>query len=486
MYRRIYIMCLNPRIIKNNRTDFTAGLHHNELVVPCGECVECQRQRRSDIGFRAVWESTKYFGTTKKPLGGTAIMVLLTYKPECVPHLIYNGHSEMCFNHAHISDLLYMLRAKYNYTLKNQTFSYLIGAEYAVNPQYTERPHYHCLFWLSEDINPHDFMRTIRQIWDYATFVECYHPTTRITYQWSHGSLGLVLPFENDSEHSYIVDSPKRASLYCAKYATKQVGFYNNETICNILKDNKKRAYRYCFPKVWYNRGFGMNALTSDTLDKVALSVSDPFTGENAMLPNALKEKLQIYRTPSYRRPTFDPDTHIQKKTKSGKPVTHIVYKRNLKSEFYEIKHKRLDLFIQKLTDKFRVLGAPHPAELAVYHYVYNRLPLMGVLTFCAEQCPDFDTLSHFMLTNKPFIHDVYHLTKLVPANDIHLLTRRFNRSKRIKRVETMRMIMPDIDAEYMQYYPKVVDDNHHKQSELEKKFTDAQKLRELISPHPF
>ena len=309
MYRCIYTMCLNPRIIKNNRTDFTAGLHHNELVVPCGECVECQRQRRSDIGFRSIWESTKYFGTPIHPLGGTAIMVLLTYKPECVPHLTYKGNTEMCFNHAHISDLLYMLRAKYNYTLKNQTFSYLIGAEYAVNPQYTERPHYHCLFWLSEDINPHEFMRTIRQIWDYATFVECYHPTTRITYLWSHGSLGLVLPFENDPEHSYLVDSPKRASLYCAKYATKQVGFYNNDTIRNILKDNKKRAFRYCFPKVWYNRGFGMNALNSDTLDKVSLSVSDPFTGENAMLPNALKEKLQIYRTPSYRRPTFDPDT---------------------------------------------------------------------------------------------------------------------------------------------------------------------------------
>ena len=130
MYRCIYTMCLNPRIIKNNRTDFTAGLHHNELVVPCGECVECQRQRRSDIGFRSIWESTKYFGTTKHPLGGTAIMVLLTYKPECVPHLTYKGNTEMCFKHAHISDLLYMLRAKYNYTLKNQTFSYLIGAEY--------------------------------------------------------------------------------------------------------------------------------------------------------------------------------------------------------------------------------------------------------------------------------------------------------------------------------------------------------------------
>ena len=74
MYRCIYTMCLNPRIIKNNRTDFTAGLHHNELVVPCCECVECQRQRRSDIGFRSIWESAKYFGTTKHPLGGTAIM----------------------------------------------------------------------------------------------------------------------------------------------------------------------------------------------------------------------------------------------------------------------------------------------------------------------------------------------------------------------------------------------------------------------------
>lgn len=493
MYRCIYIMCLNPLTIRNNRRFYRPLLHQMDLQVPCGHCEECVRQRRSDYAVRATFESVKYVGTPSSPKKGSVIMVLLTYSPASVPRISVGKYKdEMCFDREHIKTLLRMLSDIYNNSRNHRTFSCLIGAEYAVNPERTERPHYHCEFWLDESINPHAFMETIRRIWYYNTLDKSVSPLGkhRVT-KWSFGSLGIVLPFEGDRQHDYIVRDVERASVYCAKYAVKQVGFYNKPFVKFILENNLKHKYLRYMPKVWTTQGFGKNILSDASYNRVTQKVRDPYSLVEICVPAAIKDMDEYDRVFRGRYSLVYNHLGEQVFNHDGTPRMRRLYDRERKPEYYDIRHKSLDYRIDKLTTAFISFGC-HPSLsplLAVYHYVYYRLPL-GILSLIGDTLPsaDIKDIATFCLTNKEFYHTVYDIAYLQPSEYIHV----HNNVEQMKMrqlgqiyVESFDMILVDIPYLHDNYIRLRDIHNHETSNKLETQFQSAQKLRELISPHP-
>lgn len=483
-------MCLNPRIIKNKRRDYYRALHVSELAVPCGCCEECVRQRRQDYSTRAIFESKRFEN-------GTAIMVLLTYNDAHVPHMRYDGLEQMCFNHAHIKTLNDFLRCVYGSTLKKPRFSYLIGAEYGVDEAKTLRPHYHCLFWLDSTINPHDFMSTIRRVWcgELRDVI-----SGKNTAHWTFGNLGLVLPFEDDREHPYIVESPQHAALYCAKYAVKQIGFFNKPCYNAIKRDytdyNKRvpLKYKHCFPKVWTSRGFGMGIITDKNTDFAKGVSLDPFSLVEISIPRACLDKAKYVRVFRGRvRPNFDDCGNVILK-KDGSISTHRLYERELKFEFVSFCHRQLDKCIDKLSTRFAAYTSPLMAKMcAVYHYVYNRLPLQGAMTFIREQISNAYAYGD-LLTNHDLYHQVYDLTKLMRCDRSitkFIVNVHFDRYDcwgklplcNTNGIETFDMLFADVKKIHDRYYQVIDSDNHEKQQRLEDKYKKTNMLKSMLNP---
>lgn len=483
-------MCLNPTIIRNNRLDYKSWLHPHTIAVPCNDCEECTRIRRSDYQTRAIFESKRF-------KEGSAIMVLLTYDDEHVPYLHYKGHSTMAFSRQHISDLLYMLRAIYDYDITDPSFTYLIGAEYGVDPTKTERPHYHALFFLSPELDAHEFMSNIRKIWDYASLTSVRHSRMRKTFEWHHGRLGLVLPFENDTRHSYMVDNLEHASIYCAKYAVKQVHFYNKPLLNIIAKDKKdgtitkgelRRILRY-MPKVWTSRGFGLGMLHDPTLDIVKCEVNNPYTGERLRLPKVALERLEYQRIYTGRTsPIFDDNNDFTGKYRK-------LYDRIRNDGFIDIRKKRIHLYIDKLTTRLNALGCLDAHKVAIYHYVYAHHPVSGTLMYLRPLLDgDLNQLFEPRIYDKAIELQLFYAQYITCDYETKFTDLRYDyingtivnthlvAEKYIQDIATFDTFFEELREQHDEYYPQIETQNHEKQGALEALFANKQKLRELLA----
>lgn len=481
-------MCTNPLYIKNNKRHYRPLLNKMGLEVPCGTCEECVRQRRTSYAVRATFESLKFCGTNDSPLGGTCLMVLLTYNDNSVPRVSVDKYKdEMCFNRNHVSTLLRFLSDEYHNSKDHRTFSCLIGAEYAVDERYTQRPHYHALFWVDKNISPHNFMQSIRRIWQ-GMVTKSVSPLGkhRVT-TWDFGNLGFVLPFENDSKHSYIVKDLKAASVYCAKYAVKQVGFYNKPFMKYIIANKLKSKYLHIMPKVWTMHGFGDALLTSPTYDRVKQKVQDPYTFNEICVPTSLRDKdeyLRVWRGRySYEYNEFGELLY----NKNGTPKKHRLYDRERKLNYYNYRHKSLD----ELISKFIVNVEPFcnttlAKNLAVYHYVYKHLPLNGILSLFLEQMTSTNVIdiSEKLLSDRNLYHEVYDICFLQPTEDIHIF-RTIHGTLRKQKAQSCDMLFGDIPILHERIYSKYINTLHDEISMNEMTFRQSQRLRTLVSPHP-
>lgn len=483
-------MCTNPLYIKNNKRYYRPLLNKMGLEVPCGTCDECVRQRRSAYAVRATFESLKFCGTHDRPLGGHCIMVLLTYNDVSVPRIsVDNYRDEMCFNRSHISTMLRMLSDEYVNTKYHRTFSCLIGAEYAVDEHYTQRPHYHALFWLDKSITPFNFMQSIRKIWQ-GMKIKSISPVGkyRVT-TWTFGNLGLVLPFEGDAKHPYIVRDVKAASVYCAKYSVKQVGFYNKPFMRYIIANKLKSKYLHIMPKVWTMHGFGDALLSSDTYDRVKQTVQDPYTFNEICVPTSLRDKDE-YNKVFRGRYSYDYDENGELLyNKNGTPKRHRLYDRERKEIYYNIRHKSLDEMINKFVINIEPFCNTALAQkLAVYHYVYKHLPLNGILSLFLEQMPslDVDVIGDTLLSDKHIYHDVYDMCFLQPTENIHIFRTIKGSKGRKQKLQSCDMLFGDIPVFHERIYAKYINMLHDEMSENEMIFRQAQRLRSIVSPHPF
>lgn len=274
-------MCENIKYVKNRRLDYKPYLHATWIPCACGKCDSCVRQRRESYANRSSFEMLRYVGHDQKR-GGHAIFLLFTYNDRHLPYMIYKGNTVKCFNLGHIYDLIKILKDKYVHHGNGQ-FSYLIGPEYGTDPAHTQRAHYHALFMLSKEIDPYDFADFAEKVWTGRVY-------SRRTKGWKHGNLGFMFPFRRDRlQGQHLCRDNGACASYASKYATKQVGFYNNPIVAEASQDKAfKTAHTRCFPRVITSQKYGFLMLEQPSTDLVKGEVFNPLRGRVTPIPSYL------------------------------------------------------------------------------------------------------------------------------------------------------------------------------------------------------
>lgn len=223
-------MCVNPIKIKNPCKRIAKnGGQKLELTVPCGKCVECVKNKRNEWYFRTYQQVQETFAKR-----GYVYFDTLTYNDENIPrfsHFIdvdkYNVGDFTCFNRDHFRDFIKRLRLYLKYHYKCNEFKYFLTSEYAVDPRFTRRPHYHILFFVLCKIDALSFSRAVAECWHYGI-------TDGLPYKETLHVLRHVYSKSNNNDFKLVT----KACNYVAKYVNKNRRY--NTTLqqrLDILKD---------------------------------------------------------------------------------------------------------------------------------------------------------------------------------------------------------------------------------------------------------
>lgn len=213
-------MCLNPLKVSNYHSKYFSSDYSLRpvLTVPCGNCYQCNMKKSQDLYLRSQDEFRSCISS-----GGSAIFLTFTYDESHVPYkyfylgddgLIYldsvsrdSGADNvlMCFDTSHFQNYLASIRRDLarTYNVPSSAFRYVCTSEYGSKS--TQRPHYHCIFFLSSALlSAFGF-----------TQIECQNFNDKVcsflldyfSKYWSHGFVsasdaGLFLT--NDSCCSYV------------------------------------------------------------------------------------------------------------------------------------------------------------------------------------------------------------------------------------------------------------------------------------------
>lgn len=388
-------MCINQSYIPNKRIDYKATLHKQYIQVPCGHCVECCAQRQTDVALRAAWEYKRYDDAI-------GVMLVLTYSDACVPYIHYDGEDVMAVDMRHIKEFINIIRRKYG----KEHFSYLIGAEYATDTNRTMRPHYHALFILERSFFANcvytnygghsyngirSFVEFCRDIWQGRSY---YHDEYQ-SFKWKYGNLGFLLPFSEEcdradtyghvrnTKHDYIVHTLGGASNYAAKYAAKQIGFFQKPLIKKIYENGDARKYRDMIPRCVMSRGFGMNMMQDKTFDPVTMQVENPSSHKLVGIPTSVMDMYMYKRIPRGEwKPIFKYSPVFNRYfpviNKNGQPRLRKVTDRVMTTDNILTKMKQLQV---RIYDDVLWINSHFPQymdisdKIAIYLRVYYRMP---------------------------------------------------------------------------------------------------------------
>lgn len=364
--------------LHNKRRDYDKSLHKPFQFVPNTKCDAYSRIRKHDYALRSSWESTVRTGDT--------LFLLFTYSNQRVPRIYYKGNQTMCFDNTHIQTLLKALKDKFG----SENFSWLIGSEYAVDERYSQRPHYHALFMLDKSIDSDEFTEFCRTVWTGKEY-----GSSNNKHAWRFGNLGFMFPSVDDCHaRKHIARDKSATACYAAKYAVKQVGFYANKTVNQIVNDGFKSQYKNNFPRVFTSHHFGAAMETDKSFDLENGKVMNPLTNELTNIP-----QYNVSRCISLR--WFDGDyrysytyeryckvtknSHVNGIAKvvaldsKGIPKVHRNYRYSLSTKGMLLRLKQLPQWISRYQMNIHHdlnINIALAYRCAVYHYVYKHLPI--------------------------------------------------------------------------------------------------------------
>lgn len=203
-------MCTCPIHIRNPKKDFQPLNDKQWLEVPCGHCPECV------VNSQLAWTTRLYYEwqNTLKP-NGKSFYYTLTYNEQNVPW----QYGFRVFSKRDIQLFLKRLRKNLcNYGYKEH-IKYFVVSEYG--HKNTQRPHYHIIVFVYQDVPNYIFYRSIRRAW-----------CKKNSYK---KSIGFIEP----GKYGSVVNSVK-ALKYLCKYLQKDKGFipiYEN-LIQKLVDDN--------------------------------------------------------------------------------------------------------------------------------------------------------------------------------------------------------------------------------------------------------
>lgn len=298
-------MCLNPIRKQSNRKYFLPGRwqsYYNEY--PCGECVECKRNRELDDYIRTLWECKYVFNVCN----GYAIFDTLTYDNKNLPHIsdivsdfgiklrydIPEFLNLSCFRLSDWRSFMTNLNAKLVYQIKKQIqywmkhyfkkdltirdlhktwrvwfkklygfdcpkhiYNYMMASEFGHDYEYiddsgnqrkgTRRPHYHVIFfsYLPEKIiTPENFSRAVHDAWNRGRTDGCdWHnlKSHRNYREWREKRV-----FSDIKDNTLNVNVLNVLS-YIAKYVHKDVDFRDK------FEPLEDRIYNCIYPQYEYD-----------------------------------------------------------------------------------------------------------------------------------------------------------------------------------------------------------------------------------------
>lgn len=182
-------MCLRPKNLRNNSTYFSlSSFGKRQFEVPCMECAECKQMIQNEWFVRNYWQSQD---TWRK--GGYVLFDTLTYDDKHVPHIsdftdikytetyfdkdgekrtrLHQVFDYMCFNHAHFQSFMKMLKQR----LEREGYDpdhnlrFFMASEYGTDPNRTHRPHYHVLFYVTDNrLDPCTLSHYINECWKHG------------------------------------------------------------------------------------------------------------------------------------------------------------------------------------------------------------------------------------------------------------------------------------------------------------------------------
>lgn len=146
-------MCLNSRKIINRTLHFTAENNPYFLEVPCGKCEECAKHNRNSWFVRSYFE-------WRDNSWDSSFFYTLTYNNENLPHY---ANKVPCFSKRHIQ--LFLKRLRKDLSQYGVRLRYIITCEHG---ELRKRPHYHVIFFLSNNFNPYRFYKLVEKCWTYG------------------------------------------------------------------------------------------------------------------------------------------------------------------------------------------------------------------------------------------------------------------------------------------------------------------------------
>lgn len=277
-------MCLSPVKICNPKKKISlAGGDQYYILIPCGKCAECLKQKRDEWYFRSFYEASSCFDDN-----GYVYFDTLTYRDSELPHI-----SEFVKLPKDVSDFscfdvrdYRMFFVKLREYLKRLGFGsknlkYFLTSEYGTSDEGTHRPHYHVLFFVRPDENGKlidwlVFSKLVNKAWNKGrTDGIDYHP---YKYVANH-------VFGKCSNH-VSQDSLKMQNIcnYVSKYITKESHFE---------KEVDDRLYR-----IYYNKYLA--AGYKDDGDELLKDISQLcyYLGEDEYdkCKNLKKQMMQFHR----------------------------------------------------------------------------------------------------------------------------------------------------------------------------------------------
>lgn len=295
--------CCNPVNVYNQSRYINAS-HYPRMVsqFPCGHCENCLNVLRTEWQIRAYYEAKRCLEH-----GGYLYFDCLTYSEPNIPKISFHVPSGLvcefdnyafCRRHVRLFRSRLRRRLEYlGYPVSNDNIRIFVGSEYASDSRYTQRSHYHLLFYVNLPITPVTFSTLIDECWHYGR-------TDGVTYKGvgyvlSHNTIGSM------DEHAV------KASNYVSKYVLKEIGITNE-----ITRKVRSLFDKYIYPNdpAWLSQYPKRQAYKRILRECLPFHVQSQHYGEYAielyrdkmletmMIPCATDQGLIDYALPSYYR----------------------------------------------------------------------------------------------------------------------------------------------------------------------------------------
>lgn len=270
-------MCTSPLHIRN-KSVYKSSESYSFFEVPCCKCAECSSLMNDEWNLRLSYEYKKTSDSK-----GTSIFLTFTYDPKHLPIYKDGEFHTPAFNHHDVKQFLNNLKVRSYRLFGADSYRYFWVSEYGKE---TQRPHYHCTFFLRSGVNPTQFAELCRKIWKYGFMFPKYDRRKKM----------YVDNFGNPSR--IICEKPSSTLWYVAKYATKDIAFMHKEDVDNYLHSDpthKIRMKNY-LPKHFQSNGIGSDAIKNISIKDIPTllkkGIFNPISNKYVPVPTYLINKL--------------------------------------------------------------------------------------------------------------------------------------------------------------------------------------------------